>query len=157
MDRMDVNYFVTSNAWTDTERNLADCIGLKLIEANAVVIDLLAKEIKQSDFTLEEIRAVIDTDGQRFLNFCRRYYQMASKTADKEEWNKFEGDQQRRKKHDVQELGICQGFMMTYALQFLYAKSKPKLLLEFLKRRRIPQAKKFAADVLKLYATFERS
>jgi hypothetical protein len=67
-----------------------------------------------------------------------------------EEWNPDEGSQQGADRM-VKALGISEGFLVGYTMLYLYSDQKPKLLVEYVKRRRIPHASKVARDVRRVF------
>jgi hypothetical protein len=142
--------FVAQGAWADAEHRLATQFGLDLYPAEGLLVELLVSEIQQSDFSTDEILAEFETKPDRIVEFGRRWHADCLQRDYGEEWNPEEGNQQRGNP-PPKVLGICQGFMVGYTLLFMYANSKPEALLDFVKRRRIPHAKKVTKDVMRVF------
>jgi hypothetical protein len=143
--------FVEAGAWSHAERELARRFGLTMFPANDRLTQLLNQEVEQSDFSPDDILGAFQNDHEHLIEFCARWYADCNEHDYGEEWDRDEGDQQAGNP-PAKTLGICQGFMIGYTLFFLYAKRNPKALLGFVKRRRIPHAKKVATDIIRVYA-----
>lgn len=147
--------FVENGAWSDAERELARRFGLTIDLANARLRQLLMQEVGQSDFSPEDILGAFQNDHEHLLDFCARWYADCNEHDYGEEWDAEEGDQQAGNP-PPKLVGICQGFMIGYTLFFLYAKCNTDSLLDYVKRRRIPHAKKVEKDIIRVYAEATR-
>ncbi|MBE7464976.1 MAG: hypothetical protein HS116_15985 [Planctomycetes bacterium] len=136
--------------WADAEQRLSSRFGLTIFPAEGRLMELLIEEVQQSDFLPEEILAEFYTNPELIAEFSGRWYADCHKRDYGEEWNPEEGNQQEGNP-PLNTVGICQGFMVGYTLLYLYAKRNPRSLLDFIKRRRIPHAKKVAKDVMRVF------
>lgn len=150
LDKMNLE-FVKHGAWAQLEQQLAARFGLQLYPAEGQLMVLLVKKVKQSAFTPEEILAEFQQDPETIAEFGRRWYADCLGHEYGEEWNPEEGNQQEDSSTLAEE-GITQGFMLSYTLLYLYAKRMPESLLDFIKRSRIPQARKVARNVMRVFA-----
>jgi hypothetical protein len=142
--------FVTQGSWADAEQQLSARFGLEIYPAEGRLMELLLEEVQQSDFSPDEILAEFDANPDRIIDFSGRWYADCHDHDYGEEWDPAEGNQQAGNP-PPKTVGIGQGFMVGYTLLYLYAKTKPDTLLDFIKRRRIPHAKKVAKDVMRVF------
>jgi hypothetical protein len=142
--------FIRAAPWRDAELMLAKSFKLPLLDASPVTIGFLEQEIAQSDFGLEDIKALLSEDRARLLAFSIDWNADCRIHEYGEEWDPAEGNQQEDAP-PPQLIGIGQGFLITHSLFFLYAKLNPTGLLAFVKRRRIPHAKQVARDIVRVF------
>ncbi len=142
--------FVKQRSWAKAEENLASRFGLQMYPAEGRLMELLVEQVRQSIFTPDEILAEFQGNPEFIIEFSARWYADCNDNDYGEEWDSKEGNQQAGNP-PPQTVGIGQGFMVGYTLLYLYAKSKPDALLGFIKRRRIPHAKKVSKDVMRVF------
>ena len=142
--------FVTQGSWAEAERQLAKRFGLKIYPATGRLMELLTEEVQQSDFIPAKILAEFESNSALITEFGARWYADCHGLDYGEEWDPEEGNQQADNP-PAKTMGIGQGFLVGYTLFFLYAKSNPDGLLDFIKRRRIPHATKVAKDVVRVF------
>lgn len=66
--------FVTHGAWADAERELARRVALDISPAEGRLMDLLVEEVKQSDFTPDQILAEFEGSPETVVEFGARWY-----------------------------------------------------------------------------------
>ena len=142
--------FLATPPWRDAESMLATSFGLRLIDAVPEMLALCEKEIEQSDFSPDDVEKLLPQDRSRLIAFATKWYAHCQKHEYGEEWDPAEGNQQEDSP-PPELVGIGQGFLVTYSIFFLYAKSNPAGLLSFIKRRRIPHAQRVAKDILRVF------
>jgi hypothetical protein len=142
--------FISQGGWAVAEKRLSARFGLDLYPAEERLMELLVEEVQQSDFSLDEILGEFEANSERIVEFGGRWYADCNKHDYGEEWSPEEGNQQEGMP-PPETIGICQGFLVGYTLLFLYAKSKPEALLGFIRRRRVPHAKRVAKDVMRVF------
>lgn len=142
--------FFKAKEWRETEEKLARKFGLKIYPANDRIVELLIEEITLADFSLQDILKVFQEEYDDLIDFSERWHADCNHHDYGEEWDFEEGDQQSDTS-PKNVVGISQGFMVSYILFFLYARFKPDLLFDFLRRRRIPYAKKVVNDIKRIY------
>jgi len=144
--------FVTREPWCVAEHKLAEEFGLKISKATGSLSEFLREEVELADFDEREIEQEFQENPALLIDFCRRWHWDCEEHDYGEEWDPSEGNQQEDSSRGTP-VGICQGFMVLGALFYLYAKKKPDELLDYIKRKRIPHARKTARDVLRVYAS----
>lgn len=144
--------FIRDNAeWRDAEANLARSFGLRVLPATPRGLELVLKDVELSEFQPQEIFDEFQNSRAHLLEFCARWYADCMGHDYGEEWNPAEGNQHTDLPPDVTE-GMSQGFMVGYTAFYLYAKRNPTALADYVKRRRIPAARKVAKDILRVFA-----
>jgi hypothetical protein len=138
---------VITSPFLEIEQALAAEFKLKLLPMNERGLDICSREIDGSSFSIDDIIVVASTQCDHLMEFSRQWHAAPDLG---EEWNPEEGNQQEDSK-DRQVIGMAQGFLIGYALWFLYASRKPEALLGYLKRRRIPHGVKVAEDIVRIY------
>ena len=143
--------FVRSDKWIEAERELAAALGIELLEADGRLLSLVEEEVNQSDFAQQDILDVFAAEYEQLVAFSLGWQRLNEKNDYGEEWNPAEGNQQVNSPEPVF-VGISQGFLVGSTLFYLYAQRRPDLLLSYLRRRRIPDAKKVAEDIIDVYS-----
>lgn len=136
--------------WVAAEQAHAARFGLKLLPAGDRSLHLLAHEVALSEFSAETVLSTFHDAAASVREFAGRWYADCTRSDYDEEWDPTEGNQQE----DLppgELLGIGQGFLVSYLILYLYAATNPDGLLAFFKCRKMPQGKKVAADVMRVY------
>lgn len=141
---------INSPQWSKAERAGAARFNLKFLRAEDRVLDLLAHEVVLSDFTAEQIISTFHEDTASVTEFSGRWYADCNDHDYGEEWDPAEGNQQEDNPPG-EVLGMAQGFMVSNIILYLYAANVPDGLVGFFKRRKMPQGKKVAKDVLRVF------
>ena len=142
---------VTSKPWHDLEVEIANYFNLKLCDLTPRTVELLEKHLAVSAFDIATALVLVKERRSDIKRFGIAWYADANQLDYGEEWDPEEGDQQSDLDKDIKIHGIGQGFLAGYAMFFLYAEVRPTELLDYMKRRRIPHAKKVTRDVMRIY------
>lgn len=142
--------------WQHAERLLAKRFHLDFFPASGLHLKLLRAETAISGFSLEDVLAVFEREPDEIVEFAERWYADCHDRNYGEEWDPHEGNQQDEGQK-TKTFGISEGFLVSYVMFYLYAKERPQELAAYVKRRRIPHAKKVAKDVVRVYQAMRQS
>jgi hypothetical protein len=129
---------------------LAKRFRLELIPLAPRTVELLDAEVAVADFELANVQSLFDEQYECLMRFAHAWYADCNNVDYGEESDASEGDQQEHTNAKRKVLGIGQGFLLGYAMLLLYAKERPNQLVQYIKKRRIPHAKKVAKDVSRI-------
>ena len=135
-----------SPSFSQFEEKLSKQLGLERLVGNSTVHGLLRKEIEESRYGVDEIAERIANRTEHFDRFAPAWYRDASDRDYGEEFDPDEGDQQDGNR-ESELVGISEGFTISYLLLFLYGTECPDNLEAWIRKRRIPAAKKVARDL----------
>ncbi|MCB1154489.1 hypothetical protein KDL45_12625, partial [bacterium] len=107
-------------------------------------------EMSVSDFSLEDIRQVFDENRDQLVEFAKRSigYDLGLFVDCEWDWSDWPIVE---KELQAKETEAAEGFLITSANFFLYVQKEPKKLVDFIKRRRIPKARKVAKEMTEVY------
>ncbi len=141
---------VTRQDWSDCEQQVARHFGLVICPLIETTKRLLDQEIAVSEFSVSDVEALFENDRDQLVRFAIAWYADVQRRDYGEEWDPAEGDQQSGVDKTSEVLGLSQGFLLGFAMFFLYAKARPSGLVQYIRRRRIPHATKVARDVRRI-------
>jgi hypothetical protein len=148
---MNIDFIRDDADWCEAEARLAKRFGLNICPTTPRGLELIAQEVERSEFQPKEILDEFKNDRVRLHEFCARWYADCMGHDYGEQWNPEEGNQQDDLSPAKTD-GMSQGFMVGYTAFYLYAKRNPAALADYVKRRRIPAARKVARDILRVFA-----
>jgi len=153
---MTIEDLLRNKDWQQAERRLAKRFRLDIRPASGVLLKLLRDETGKSDFSVDDVLAVFARQPEEVVEFGGRWYADCSDHEYGEEWDPDEGNQQDEDQ-ETKTVGIAEGFLVGYAMLYLYAEERPEELTAYVKRRRIPHAGKVAKDVVRVHQQMRQS
>ncbi|MDQ8182718.1 hypothetical protein [Pelagicoccus sp. SDUM812005] len=141
--------FIKSKVWQEAENEIASIFKYKICPMCDVTASARKEEMELSGFSTETIIEEFKRDERIIKRFSQNWLINCKRKNYGDEWNPEEGNQQED--INAKLVGIGEGFLLIHMLFYLHAKLKPDSLLDFLKKRRIPHAKKTAKDIVKVF------
>ncbi|MBB3210641.1 hypothetical protein FHS27_006489 [Rhodopirellula rubra] len=110
-------------------------------------------EISLSGLTIDQISSILRSDQSSLIDFGVRFLRDEEATEEVQEYPAGEEPDPDDVDETVTEHGLGVGFGITYAIYWHFLTNHTaKDFTEFLKKRRIPGARKFATDLRRIYA-----
>lgn len=153
---MNFTDLLNDERFTQFEERLSARLGLERRTGNSTGRELLRKQIEDSRYDLAQIAERVLNRSSHFDRFAPAWYCDASGIDYGEEFDPDEGDQQDGKRKGELK-GISEGFTISYLLLFLYGTEAPDDLEAWIRKRRIPAAKKVARDVRRIIGATAKS
>lgn len=123
--------------------------GVSIHERYDEFIFQLDKEgIEASGVRPRDIEELVLMPGGRFIRFCVAKIEFFKKHAIEQEFPQGEEVEQFDQKEKL--LGFSRGILLMYAVEFLLGETGGQYLEEYAKKARIPNAKKYVKEVLRL-------
>jgi hypothetical protein len=134
----DVAALLSSSALEHVENQIAAAVGLPICREDvSLFASLLKQEIDASGIEVNELVDLLSGSRELLVAFGTRL---------------LHGEEQPRDTAAAENEGLACGFGITYAIYLHYLSNKSQQdLVQYVKVRRIPQAKKFAERLKKTY------
>lgn len=104
--------------------------------------------VAASGVSPRDIETLVRVHDDRFIDFCVAKIEFFKKNAVEQEFPKGEEVEEFDQKEQV--LGFSRGILLMYAIEFLLGAKGRQYLDEYVKKARIPNAKKYVKDILDL-------
>ena len=114
-------------------------------------ISTLRREISNSGLTIEYIREELRLKKDSIIKLGIRILNALKDKPIDEEYPKGESVPKSQQPQVISSHGVGIGFGVKYAIYLDFLENKPKELIEYIKKERIPKASKFCRTLEKLY------
>ncbi|WP_419690690.1 hypothetical protein ACN22W_35565 [Burkholderia theae] len=115
---------------------------------NDVIFRFDKGRVEASGLGSDEIKALVQEKDKRFIDFCAAKINFFRTHETKQDFPKGEEVEDFDKKEKI--LGFSRGILVMYAIEFLLGIKGQQYLEEYVKKSRIPAAKKYVKDVMEL-------
>ena len=147
----DLYNFILSAQYKNILDQLVDLTGISIYtEYDETIFKFDKNRLEMSNVSLHDMETLMQTDNSQFISFCAAKIELFKSQPNKQEFPKGEETEDFDQKEQL--LGFSRGILAMYAIEFLLARKGQKDLEEYAKKARIPFAKKYAQDILKLIA-----
>lgn len=144
--------FFDSNEYRDVTGNIAQKLKIKIIERrNSNKEKSIIENVEKSKLNLEDINKIFIQNRNEIEEFSISKIKFFEKIDDKQEFPKGEELGEENKEEVLEILGYSEEFLINNIIEYIIIKSYLDYLEEYLKLRRIPQAKKYAKQLKKIY------
>ena len=114
-------------------------------------IGSLRREINNSGLSIEYIRKHLYSKKDSIITFGIRFLNRFKDAPIEEEYPKGESVPKSQRPQVISSHGVGIGFGVKYAIYYDFLINRPKELIDFVKKERIPKANKFCKTLKELY------
>lgn len=104
------------------------------------------KRLNNSALTIKELQDVMVTDRDKLIRYSISKFRSTHNVEEIEEYPI--GESTDEKPTNIEISGYSRGFLLMNLIEYTLAKQGIQVLEEYLKKSRIPQAKKYAKDIM---------
>lgn len=116
-------------------------------------IAILRKEIENSGLTIEYIREQLLLKKKSIIKLGIQILNALKDKPIEEEYPKAQGIPGSKRPQIISSYGVGIGFGVKYAIYLDFLETKPKELIDYIKKEKIPKANKFYKTLQELYTS----
>ncbi|WP_422418948.1 hypothetical protein [Pseudomonas sp. GZD-222] len=144
-----LNGIVSSEAYQDIVSQLKKEIGIAICEELSELFeDFDAAAFERSGLSIEELESAFETMSGELRSYSVRKYKALDGVPEEQEYPVGEEPDEDDNESESENLGYAPGFLLANAIEFLLARKGGGYLEKYLKESRIPQAGKYAKQIL---------
>lgn len=114
-------------------------------------IGSLRREINNSGLSIEYIREQLHSKKDSIIAFGIRFFDKFKNAPNEEEYPKGESVPKSQRPQVISSHGVGIGFGVKYSIYYDFLTNRPKELIDFVKKERIPKANKFCKTLSEFY------